>query len=72
MEQKPEKTWKTTGFPTKNRLFYMAKCLKNTVNTVFFRYTAFSQLFETLCKHDPKKYSFLTLNLALGRPKVDC
>ena len=59
-------------FLQKDRWFDMAKCLKNTVNTVFFWYTAFSQLCEKLYKHGPKKYSFLTLNLTLGRPKVDC
>ena len=39
---------------------------------MFFSYTAFSQLFEKHCKHDPKKYSFLTHNLTLGRRLLGC
>ena len=36
----------------------MAKCLKKHCKYSVIWYTAFGQLFEKLCKHDPKKYSF--------------
>ena len=40
--------------------------------SVFVDIHVFSQLFEPLCKRDPKKPSCFTPNLILGRPKVDC
>ena len=40
----------------------MAKYLKNTVNTLFFWYTAFSQLFEKHRKHDTNKFGFFDPN----------
>ena len=67
-----KKRGKLAAFLQKDWRFDMAKCLKNTVNAVFFWYTVFSHIFEQLCKHDPKKYTFLTINLTIGRLKVDC
>ena len=49
----------------------MAQRTNNTVNTVFFRHSVFSKLFENPCLNGHQKYSFLTPKSTLGRSKVD-